>query len=255
MRADLVLFPEASLTGLTNNDDPHHDLKLGVSIPGPETARLAAAAKHNRIWVSVGLLEQSQGKLCDSALLIAADGQVRLKYRRISSGWHGADASKRVYGRGRTLRITRTPFGSVIFLICGDLFDTKLVERVRMLHPNWVIVPLARSFDDGYRDQTRWNREEEAHYFRQVRRCGAGALLVNALDRQTRAFGGAWAVSSHGRKVASVPLGRPGILIADLPTEGTGDRHPISGSTTHRRFQIDDSRLAAAAPQQMPVGS
>jgi predicted amidohydrolase len=33
--ADLVVFPEAALTGLINNDDPAHDLPLGQPIPGP----------------------------------------------------------------------------------------------------------------------------------------------------------------------------------------------------------------------------
>ena len=215
-RADLVLFPEASLTGLTNNDDPRHDLKLGVSIPGPETRAIAAAAKRNRVWVGVGLLERSRGRLYDSAILVADDGRIRLKYRRISAGWHGASANRSVYGHGRTLRTAKTPFGKVVFLICGDLFDTRLVERTRKLRPDWAIVPLARSFEDGSCDQKRWDREEKAAYFEQARRCGTGALLVNALDRPTRSFGGAWAVSSSGRELASLPLGRPGMVIADL---------------------------------------
>ena len=38
--AELVLLPEAVLTGLINNDDPAHDLPLGQSVPGPATERL-----------------------------------------------------------------------------------------------------------------------------------------------------------------------------------------------------------------------
>ncbi len=216
VRADLVVFPEAALTGLINNDDPRHDLKLGVTIPGPETRVIATVAGQCRIWVAIGLIERSRGRLYDSAILIDADGRIRLKYRRISAGWHGANIDRKVYGHGRTLRIARTPFGSVVFLICGDLFDGRLVERARRLQPDWVIVPLDRSFEDGSRNQARWDREERASYFARTHRCRAAALLVNSLNRSTGSFGGAWAVTSSGREIASLPLGRPGAVIADL---------------------------------------
>lgn len=39
---DLILFPEAALTGLINNDDPSHDLPLGQIIPGPITEILSS---------------------------------------------------------------------------------------------------------------------------------------------------------------------------------------------------------------------
>jgi predicted amidohydrolase len=216
LHADLVVFPEAALTGLTNNDDPRHDLKLGVAIPGPETRAIAAVAKRSRMWVAVGLLERSAGRLYDSAVLMTAEGRIRLKYRRISPGWHGSKADRHVYGHGRTLKVATTPFGAVGFLICGDLFDSKLVRRIRRLGPDLLIVPLARCFDDGSRDQSRWDRDEKPAYFEQARRCGACTLLVNALDRQTRCFGGAWAVSCVGEEIASLPLGRPGMVVVSL---------------------------------------
>jgi len=45
---DLVLFPEAAITGLINNDDPLHDLPLGLSIPGEFTHTLSEIAKRKR---------------------------------------------------------------------------------------------------------------------------------------------------------------------------------------------------------------
>jgi N-carbamoylputrescine amidase len=231
LNADLIVFPEASLTGLVNNDDPRHDLSLGVRIPGKETRALAAAAKCHRIWIALGLLERAGSRLYDTALLITPSGRIRLKYRRISAGWHGAKASTNVYGRGRALSAARTPFGSVVFLVCGDLFDAQLIERVRKLRPDLVLVPLARSFEDGSVNQRRWNRQEKPAYFRQARRCGAAALLVNSLDRRTHSFGGAWAVSADGVETAAMPIGRAGMVTANMARRETLPQFPADVRT------------------------
>jgi predicted amidohydrolase len=82
MRADLVVFPEAALTGLTNNDDPDHDLKLGVSIPGPETGVIAAAAMHHRVWAAVGLLERAHKAAVDVAESARCDARTLAGYKQ-----------------------------------------------------------------------------------------------------------------------------------------------------------------------------
>ena len=90
--ADLVVFPEAALTGLINNDDPSHDLPLGQVIPGPVTDVLAGLARERHIWLAIGLLEREGHRLYDSAVLLTPDGDIGLKYRRIQPRWHGKRA-------------------------------------------------------------------------------------------------------------------------------------------------------------------
>ena len=98
--ARLVLLPEAALTGLINNDDPAHDLPLGQSIPGPATDRLGAVARLHSLWVGFGLFERDGDCLYDSAVLIAPDGSVALKYRRNQPQWHGIAAGPAIYRQG-----------------------------------------------------------------------------------------------------------------------------------------------------------
>jgi len=120
--ATVVLFAEAALTGLTNNDDPAHDLPLGEPIPGAATQCLCAVAAERRICVAIGLLEREGGKLYDAAILVDANGTIQLKYRRIQPQWHGHRADTNVYCHGSEVPKAETAFGSVSFLICGDLF-------------------------------------------------------------------------------------------------------------------------------------
>jgi predicted amidohydrolase len=220
--ADLVLFPEAALTGLVNDDVPEHDLPLGQPVPGPLTATLAGLALERRLWVATGLLEREAGRLYDAAVLIAPSGEIVLKYRRIHPGWHGPQADPAVYGQGTDLPIAETPLGRFAFLICGDLFQEELAQRARGLAPDWLLYPLARGFDDNSWSQERWDREAEPEYCEQVRKIGVTTLLVNSLDRglpNDSSFGGAAVIAGDGSVVARLPLGREGMLLAELPLD------------------------------------
>jgi len=217
--ADLVVFAEAALTGLINNDDPSHDLPLGQVIPGPVTDALAGLARERCIWLAIGLLEREGGRLYDTAVLFTLDGGIGLKYRRIQPQWHGTDADPSVYCQGTELSKVETPGGDFAFLICGDLFDDELVQRMRDLQPHRLLFPFARCFDDGSYDQERWDREEKPEYVQRVTLAGTTTLMANTLagrELDRGSFGGAMVVSKDGAVVDSLPLGRVGTLLVDL---------------------------------------
>ena len=216
MGAELVLFPEAALTGLINDDDPARDLPLGRPIPGPETERLGAAAREGRLYVATGLLEWDGDCLYDSAVLFDPTGDLILTYRRIQPQWHGRDADPHVYRQGNEVVAVATTHGRMAVLLCGDLFDDGIVAQARALAPDHVLVPMSRSFSDGSFDQERWERNEEPQYVARAALLGCTVLIVNQLESReiTRwpAFGGAWVVGPTGEVVARWPLGRRGVL-------------------------------------------
>jgi predicted amidohydrolase len=217
--ADLVLFAEAALTGLINDDCPSHDLPLGTEVPGPLTAQLAGAASAHGVWLGLGVLEREDDRLYDSALLFAPSGQLALHYRRMQPQWHGQHADPSVYRQGTELQLAHTSRGAFAFLLCGDLFDDSIVERFRALQADWLLFPLARCFSDGAIDQQRWEEEELPDYAERVRRARATALMVNYLaepDLLGGAFGGAWVIGRDGEVLSSLPLGEEGMLLVDL---------------------------------------
>ncbi len=218
-KADLVVFGEAAPTGLINNDDPVHDLMVAEPVPGPTTNTLAQCAKDAGIYVASGVLEKAGDSLYDSAVLIDRCGDVVLKYRRISPGWHGPKADPSVYRHGEAIPWAETPLGSFAFVICGDLFDETLVERVRALNVDWLLFPFARCFDDGSYDQRRWDQEEKGEYTRYGAKTGAVCFMVNYLserDLDGGSFGGAMVVGPDGSVLAEMPLGKPGLLLVDV---------------------------------------
>jgi len=220
--ADLVVFAEAALTGLINDDDPPHDLPLGQPIPGPVTDMLLELARERRVWLAIGILEREGRSLYDSAVLLTPGGEIGLKYRRIQPQWHGPSADPSVYRQGTEIPKVVTPLGSIAFMICGDLWDDELVRRMRDLRPDWLLYPFARS---GL-DEERWEREEKPEYAQRAKLTGSTTLMTSYVaDFQPkgreyeRSLGSAMVVSSDGMVLASLPPGRTGILIVDLQKE------------------------------------
>jgi len=215
---DLILFGEAALTGLINNDDPSHDIAVAEPIPGPTINTLAQAARDAQIYVGTGVLEKEGYYLYDTAVLINPEGEIILKYRRISPGWHGPRVDLEVYRHGELIPRAETPLGSFAFLICGDLFDDDLAERVKDLSVDWLLFPFARCFNDGLYDQKRWDEEERSEYARYAAKTGAVCLMANYLSKQELdggSFGGAMVVGPDGSILAEMPLGQPGLLLYD----------------------------------------
>jgi N-carbamoylputrescine amidase len=217
--AKLIVMSEAALTGLINNDDPSHDLPLGETVPGAATDAIGAVCRQHGVWLGIGILERENNRLYDSAVLFDPQGAIRLKYRRIQPQWHGRSASADVYRQGDQIGKVQTPFGSVAFLLCGDLFDDAVLSRFRDLRVDLLLLPFARGFSDGAANQTRWDGEELPRYAQRVRLAGAPALMVNYIGDdlpEDKSFGGAFFVSARGEVIARLPLGQTGCLLVDM---------------------------------------
>ena len=217
--ARLVVFPEATLTGLVNNDDPRHDLPLGQTIPGPATEDIAAMGVRLNVWTALGLLEKDGGELYDSAALIDPSGNIRLKYRRIQPQWHGRAADPSIYRQGSSVGKAETPFGVISFLICGDMFDDAIISQLRAAKPDLVLFPFARCFSSDADPQKQWDEKEQEEYTRRVRLLGKPTLMTNYLaprELNGGAFGGAFAVAADGTVTHAWPLCRAGTLHIDM---------------------------------------
>ncbi|MCK5743308.1 MAG: carbon-nitrogen hydrolase family protein [Caldisericia bacterium] len=217
---NVVIFPEATLTGLINNDDPEHDDPLCQEIPGEITNRLGKLCIKYNIWLALGLLEKDDGKFYDTAVLIKPDGSIALKYRRVQPHWHGHKADPEIYCQGTKFPKIQTPFGSVGFLICGDLFDEGVVSSFKNIDADWMFYLVAVSFEDNISNQKEWDTIVSFEYGKRVKMANTPALMVNYLvDKSIKdddSYGGAFVISKDGEFLVSYPLGKEGMLIVDI---------------------------------------
>jgi len=212
--ADLVLFSETALTGLTNTDDPKHDITLGIEITSAIIINICNCAKEKGIYVALGFFEREGNSLYDTAILIDRSGHIILTYRRMSQGWHDPRIKNDIYKEGDAVTSATTEFGKICFLICGDLFDDRLAQLVKDQGADIMLYPFARGFEDRSYDTDRWVTQEIPDYAEQIKKAGALSLGTNYIFEEY--FGGAFVISKEGQLLGSYDLGIEGIFYFDV---------------------------------------
>ncbi|RLD36566.1 MAG: carbon-nitrogen hydrolase family protein [Bacteroidetes bacterium] len=213
--AGFIILPETTFTGLINADSPQSDLLLGDSVPGRYTEIISRLSIKYKIYSVFGLFERESSNLYDTAILISPKGRILIKYRRIDQRWRANESDNLFYKEGNKVLSANTPFGKVALMICGDLFNQKCINQCIKLCPDYVIVPMARCFDDGSCDQQRWDNDELPLYIEQVKKNKTTVFITNYLANQELnggSFGGAFVISGDGKVLKSFPLGMEGIL-------------------------------------------
>ena len=216
---ECVIFSEAALTGLVNNDDPSHDLALSFSLEDPEIKGILEFSKSCGTDVVFGFFEKKGGCIYDSAVYFDHMKNKNFVYRRISEGWFGPEADKKIYKCGSDTCVFATGIGKVSFLLCGDLFDDELVKRIRENDSELLIVPFARCFPESvYDHKAEWDSNEKYFYADQVRKSGKKSVLVNYLSEfgTCAYFGSAMLVDSKGKILSEKTAFEKGILYVDI---------------------------------------
>lgn len=204
----LICFPECALTGLPT-EDYKKDISLAVKIPGKLTGRIGAIAKRYHIYIAIGILEKRKEKIFDSAVLFSNRGEIILKYRRINPQWHSRRVPKDLYAEGKDLPSCLTPFGKLAFAICGDIFDKSVLKMLKKEKPDYLLVPMSRSFGGGCFNKKDWERKEKFVYARQIAWIGVATFLVNAFEPgPDGSFGGALIIAKDGKIIAETEIGR-----------------------------------------------
>lgn len=178
---------------------------------GPEVEQLRLAARALGLWVGFGLLERAGQRLHDAALLLSPTGQTALHYRRISPGWRWPDAGPD-HQEGTEVPVAVTPFGRVVFLLCGDAFEPEVAALAQAARPDLLLFPFARGFDEDAPDVAAWRQEPQV-YAEALAEVAPLTLAVNSLGQGM--VGGAFVLAS-GVVHAVQAIHAPGLLLTDL---------------------------------------
>lgn len=137
--ARIVVFPEAFIGGYPKGmsygvvvgarDDPGREefrltLESAIEVPGPDTARLGAAAAANGCYVVVGVIEREGGTCYCTALFFGPDGALLGTHRKLMP-----TAAERLiwgFGDGSTLTAVETPYGRLGSVICWENYMPML---------------------------------------------------------------------------------------------------------------------------------
>lgn len=153
--ANIVLFPELSLTGYTCSEEIHSQQgpcemhsQNAETIPGASTDRISQLAKELGIFVIIGMVEKSreQGGIYISAPLIGPEGIVGV-YKKMNLGTHPFWTENRCFRPGSEIPVFDTKFGCIGIQICFDFWRYPEITRIQSLKGANLIVNLAASGD------------------------------------------------------------------------------------------------------------
>ncbi len=162
--ARLVVFPELWLPGYpwwlwlappawaasTGIDAEYR--RNAVDYDAPPAARIAAAARRHRLFVSMGLAERDRGSLYIAQWLIGEDGTTIARRRKLKPG----AAERALFGEGdaRDLRVDHTSIGRIGALCCAEhrhpLFKFALFAQHEQIHvAAWPSFSVYQPFSPG----------------------------------------------------------------------------------------------------------
>ena len=134
--AQIACFPESAILGWVN-PEAH---RLAHPIPGKDTERLADLARRFDLMLCVGLEEKDGDRLFGAVGLIARDGRLLFKHRKINVL---PELMTPPYTPGipEDIGTTGTEFGRIGLLLCADTFSPRHLEIMRDRKPDLVLVP------------------------------------------------------------------------------------------------------------------
>ena len=137
-KANIVIFPEMSLTGYTTRDLTY---ELAEEIPGPSTEKIGKIAKKENLYIVYGMPERSEkGKaiLYNTAVLIGPEGYVG-KYRKMHLPTHSVFEEKRYFRLGYQTPVFETSIGNLGIMICYDIFFPEIARALRLQGAKFII--------------------------------------------------------------------------------------------------------------------
>jgi predicted amidohydrolase len=130
-KADLVVFPELSLTGYVVHDQIY---ELAETIPGPSTQRVEELAKETGAHIIFGmpeLSERSEATIFNTAVFVGPEGIIG-KYRKMYLPTHSVFEEKRYFRPGYQTAAFNTALGNIGLCICYDVFFPEVFRLTRL---------------------------------------------------------------------------------------------------------------------------
>jgi predicted amidohydrolase len=129
--ADLVIFPELSLTGYVVRDQL---FELAETVPGPTVEKIEALAKQTGMHIIFGmpeLSEKTKATIFNTAVFVGPKGFIG-KYRKMYLPTHSVFEEKRYFRPGYEPAAFQTDIGNIGLCICYDIFFPEVIRLARL---------------------------------------------------------------------------------------------------------------------------
>ena len=220
LQADLVLFPELTLSGYPPEDLLfHRGLRLQI---GQALKELTQAVPE--IGVMVGYPEYDQGHIYNAACLMRG-GRVLVQHRKACLPNYKVFDEKRYFTAGTEATVVDFDGFRLGLLICEDAWEPQPAAGARALGAEALLIINASPYE------IHKQREREQVIGQRVRETAVPAAYVNLLGGQDELVfdGNSFAMDAQGRIAVRAPAIEEGLYCVEFERRG-GAMVPIPGS-------------------------
>lgn len=208
-KADLVIFPEMSLTGYILHDQVY---ELAETIPGPSTDKVEALAKQTGMHIIFGmpeLSEKTRATAFNTAVTVSPQGLIG-KYRKMHLPTHSVFEEKRYFRPGYQPAAFQTDVGNIGLSICYDVFFPEVYRLARLKGAQLMIcISASPAVRRGYFEiLTRARALENTTFLAYVNLVG--------VEDGLQFWGGSHVVSPTGDVVAKAKYDEEDFVICDV---------------------------------------
>lgn len=198
---DFVCFPEIVLQERAGADrDTASEvvarrIELAEPVPGPATDAVGARAAELDCFVVLPTLEYTDDAVYNTAVLVAPDGEVAGRYRKLRPPLTELDPG---VTPGDKVAVWDTPFGRVGAVVCFDLMYPDIGMELARERADLVFFP--SQFDGGRRLQS-WARDYGFHFVKSTTNSAEVVTPTgNAVTRTDDRFPPSWVDLGGGAK-------------------------------------------------------
>ncbi len=213
--ADLVVFPELSLTGY-RLQDLVSEVAVRLDRPGSLDPLLAAS---RRIGIVAGLVEESEGHRFYNAAVHFEGGRIRHVHRKVYLPTYGMFEEGRYFSPGDTFAAYRSAAGRTGLLVCEDAWHPASALVLAQDGADLVLIlangpSQAVGVAGGPRNHETWL--DLARVTAQMQTVFVAFVNRVGVEDGVGFFGASMVVDPLGRVVASAPTLREALVVADL---------------------------------------
>ncbi len=226
-KADLLLFPELSLTGYFLRDMvPNVALKLSA----PEIKELKKLSRE--VSFVAGLVEESSDYRFYNAAVYFEDGEIRHVHRKVYLPTYGMFDEQRYFARGDRVRAFDSKFGRIAVLICEDLWHPSTVYLAALDGAVAILCPSASPLR-GITDQQV--QDDNARYWELINRAYAETFSLFMIFGNRVGFedgvgfwGGSELLDPAGRRIAKGKYYDEDFIVGEVALESVRRKRTVA---------------------------
>ena len=215
--ANIICLPELYHTQYFPQHPGADTRKLAETIPGRSTLIFSGLAREHKVVIILPVYEKtSEGRFCNSAVVIDADGRISEPYHKVHIPQDPGFFEKGYFYPGNTYRVFSTRYGRIAVLICFDQWFPEAARCVALDGADIIFYPTAIGHPGP--DEPREGSWQDAWELIQRSHAIANSVHVAAVNRagtegRCRFFGGSFVADAFGNVLARAGDGEETLIV------------------------------------------